>query len=182
MVTTLLLILHLFIALVLVGLVLLQRSEGGALGIGGGPGSFMSGRGAANVLTRATAGLAAAFFATSIALTVMARLDDGPDSVIGLDDETATEAGGLQLPALGIESPAPSAPDDEASPAPRGVVQDPAATTPTQNTQDDLSAPAPAPAQAETNPEETSPAEAEASDEVDTDDPPQDEDPDGGGR
>ncbi|HJU33116.1 MAG TPA: preprotein translocase subunit SecG, partial [Hyphomicrobiaceae bacterium] len=61
---TVLLIVHLMIAASLVGVVLLQRSEGGALGIGGG-GGLMTGRGAANFLTRVTAGLAAAFFATS---------------------------------------------------------------------------------------------------------------------
>ena len=68
---TVLLILHLMIAASLVGVVLLQKSEGGALGIGGG-GGFMTGRGAANFLTRVTAGLAAAFFATSMLLTLLA--------------------------------------------------------------------------------------------------------------
>jgi preprotein translocase subunit SecG len=70
--TTVLLILHLMIATALVGVVLLQRSEGGALGIGGGGGGFMSGRGAANFLTRVTASLAAAFFFTSLLLTLLA--------------------------------------------------------------------------------------------------------------
>ena len=66
--TTILLILHLMIAAALVGVVLLQRSEGGALGIGGG-GGFMTGRGAANFLTRVTASLAAAS-ASAAGLTV----------------------------------------------------------------------------------------------------------------
>ena len=73
---TVLLILHIMLALALIGVVLLQRSEGGALGIGGGGGGgggFMSGRGAANFLTRATAGLAAAFFATSLILALIAQ-------------------------------------------------------------------------------------------------------------
>lgn len=71
--TTVLLILHLMIAAALVGVVLLQRSEGGALGIGGGGGGgFMSGRGATNFLTRVTAGLALAFFTTSLLLTLLA--------------------------------------------------------------------------------------------------------------
>jgi preprotein translocase subunit SecG len=70
---TVLLIFHIMIALVLIGVVLLQRSEGGALGIGGGGGGgFMTGRGAANFLTRVTAGLAAAFFFTSLALSLLA--------------------------------------------------------------------------------------------------------------
>ena len=71
--TTVLLLLHLLIAVGLVGVVLLQRSEGGGLGIGGGGSSFMTGRGTANFLTRATAALAAAFFVTSIGLTLLAR-------------------------------------------------------------------------------------------------------------
>lgn len=72
--STVLLVIHLMVAASLVGVVLLQKSEGGALGIGGGGGGgFMSGRGSANLLTRVTAGLAAAFFATSISLTILAN-------------------------------------------------------------------------------------------------------------
>jgi preprotein translocase subunit SecG len=71
---TALLVLHLMIASALVGVVLLQRSEGGALGIGGGGGGgFLTGRGTANLLTRTTAALAAAFFMTSILLTLIAQ-------------------------------------------------------------------------------------------------------------
>jgi preprotein translocase subunit SecG len=72
---TVLLVIHLLIAAALVGVVLLQKSEGGALGIGGGGGAggFMTGRGTANMLTRLTAGLAAAFFLTSIGLTLLAQ-------------------------------------------------------------------------------------------------------------
>jgi len=67
------LVIHLLIALGLVAVVLLQRSEGGALGIGGGGGGgFMTGRGTANLLTRTTAILAAAFFATSLILAILA--------------------------------------------------------------------------------------------------------------
>lgn len=69
---TVLLVIHIMIALALIGVVLLQRSEGGALGIGGGGGGFMSGRGAANFLTRVTAGLAGAFFFTSLVLSLIA--------------------------------------------------------------------------------------------------------------
>jgi preprotein translocase subunit SecG len=74
---TVLLVVHLMVVLALVGVVLLQRSEGGALGIGGGGGGFMTSRGTANVLTRATAILAAVFFATSIMLTVIPRYFGG---------------------------------------------------------------------------------------------------------
>jgi preprotein translocase subunit SecG len=67
---TVILVVHLLIALALIGVVLMQRSEGGALGIGGGgSGSLFTARGAANTLTRLTAYLAIAFFITSIALT-----------------------------------------------------------------------------------------------------------------
>ncbi|MGL4397790.1 MAG: preprotein translocase subunit SecG [Hyphomicrobium sp.] len=71
---TVLLVVHLMIAAALVGVVLLQKSEGGALGMGGGgSGGFLTGRGTANLLTRSTAMLAAAFFTTSIALTLLAK-------------------------------------------------------------------------------------------------------------
>ncbi|MEE9196126.1 MAG: preprotein translocase subunit SecG, partial [Alphaproteobacteria bacterium] len=70
---------HLFLALTLVIAVLLQRSEGGALGIGGGGGGggggFMTGRAQSNLLTRATAVLAAAFMATSLTLAILASQD-----------------------------------------------------------------------------------------------------------
>jgi preprotein translocase subunit SecG len=71
--TTVLLIIHLFVTLALIGVVLIQRSEGGGLGIGTsqGMGSFMSGRGTANLLTRATAILATAFMALSLTLALM---------------------------------------------------------------------------------------------------------------
>jgi preprotein translocase subunit SecG len=71
--STVLLIIHLFITLAMIGVVLIQRSEGGGLGIGTsqGMGSFMSGRGTANLLTRTTAILAAIFMVLSLALAVL---------------------------------------------------------------------------------------------------------------
>ena len=73
--TTVLLILHLFVTLALIGVVLIQRSEGGGLGIGSsqGMGSFMSGRGTANLLTRTTAVLATVFMGLSLALALLNR-------------------------------------------------------------------------------------------------------------
>ena len=70
--TTVLLVLHLFVTLTLIGLVLLQRSEGGGLGIGSsqGMGSFMGGRGTANLLTRGTAILGTAFFVLALSLAL----------------------------------------------------------------------------------------------------------------
>ncbi|WP_119418780.1 preprotein translocase subunit SecG [Desertibaculum subflavum] len=76
------LVLHSLIAVALIGVVLLQKSEGGALGIGGGGGGFMSIRGTANLLTRTTAGLAAAFFATSITLAIYAGTHRAPSSIV----------------------------------------------------------------------------------------------------
>ncbi|MBB2201686.1 preprotein translocase subunit SecG [Gluconacetobacter tumulisoli] len=72
---TVLLFLHLFVTLALIGTVLIQRSEGGGLGIGSsqGMGTFMSGRGTANLLTRATSILAAIFMMLSLTLAVMNR-------------------------------------------------------------------------------------------------------------
>ena len=79
---TVLLMIHLVIAVFLIGLIMLQKSEGGALGIGGsGGGGLFSSRGVGNTLTRATAILAAAFFVTSIALTILAT-HKGSDGII----------------------------------------------------------------------------------------------------
>ena len=78
------LVVHLLIALALIGSVLLQRSEGGALGIGGGGGgggSLFSSRGAGSALTRTTALLAAAFIATSVTLTILAKKARAPSSI-----------------------------------------------------------------------------------------------------
>ena len=70
----LLLVIHIMVAISLVGVILLQKSEGGALGMGGGGMSgFMTGRSTANLLTRTTAILAAAFMATSALLVVHAQ-------------------------------------------------------------------------------------------------------------
>ena len=71
---------HLMVVAAQVVTVLLQRSEGGALGQGGG-GGFMTGRGQANALTRATGILAAIFFATSLGLTILANYGRAPKSV-----------------------------------------------------------------------------------------------------
>jgi preprotein translocase subunit SecG len=73
--STVLLIVHLFVTLALIGVVLIQRSEGGGLGIGTsqGMGSFMSGRGTANLLSRTTAILATLFMALALVLALLDR-------------------------------------------------------------------------------------------------------------
>ncbi|MFY9293631.1 MAG: preprotein translocase subunit SecG, partial [Methylorubrum rhodinum] len=82
---TFLIVIHLLIVLALIAVVLLQRSEGG-LGLGGGGSGgvsgFMTGRGQANALTRATAILAALFFTTSMALAIMAHRSAAPRSIL----------------------------------------------------------------------------------------------------
>ena len=105
---TVLLVVHVLIAIFLVGVVLLQRSEGGALGIGGGGGGgggLMSGRGAANLLTRTTAVLAAAFFMTSIGLALISGLHSAPTSLLDQPLETTTE--GDNAPTIPAEPAAP---------------------------------------------------------------------------
>src|SRR5688572_25382160 len=76
-------VIHLMIVLAMVGLILLQKSEGGGLGMGSsGGGGFLSTRGSTNVLTRTTAILAAVFFATSLILSMIAGMDRKPRSVL----------------------------------------------------------------------------------------------------
>ncbi|NBN64115.1 preprotein translocase subunit SecG [Microvirga tunisiensis] len=95
---TVVIVIHLMVVLALVLVVLLQRSEGGALGMGGNSG-FMTARGTANVLTRATALLAVAFFATSIGLSLIAEMDNSPASVLDTLPQTQTQGGEQGAPA-----------------------------------------------------------------------------------
>jgi preprotein translocase subunit SecG len=95
---TVLIVIHLMVVVALVGVVLLQRSEGGGLGIGGGSG-FMTARGAANALTRATGILAIAFFVTSLSLSLLARYGERPIDI--LDRVPATDGGAGVLDKLG---------------------------------------------------------------------------------
>jgi preprotein translocase subunit SecG len=87
---TVIIVVHLMIVVVLIGTVLLQKSEGGGLGMGGAAG-FMSSRGTANLLTRATAVLAVCFFATSLILSWLASFDRKPASIIG-DQSPASQS------------------------------------------------------------------------------------------
>ena len=85
--TTVILIIHIIISISIVGLVLMQRSEGGGLGIGGGN-NFMSARGTADFLTRSTTFLAIAFFCTSILLAMIAGYGKKTNSIV---DEVSQE-------------------------------------------------------------------------------------------
>jgi preprotein translocase subunit SecG len=94
---TVVIVIHLMIVVVLIGAVLLQKSEGGGLGMGGGAG-FMSSRGTANLLSRTTAILAVGFFATSLFLSWIAGYDRKPSSIIGTQAPASQSqpAGGAQ--------------------------------------------------------------------------------------
>ena len=78
-----LIVIHILIVVALIVVVLLQRSEGGALGAGGGTGSFMTGRGQANALSRATAILGALFFATALLMSILSSWSRAPHSILG---------------------------------------------------------------------------------------------------
>lgn len=114
---------HLILALLLVGIVLLQRSEGGGLGMGGGN-SVMTGRGAATALQKLTWVFAAAFIVTSLTLTYLAaqRADSGSVlDQIGVDapaaPETDAPAGSDLLPPAPADAPlTPPAADAPATP------------------------------------------------------------------
>src|SRR5271163_608021 len=87
-----LIVIHILIVVALIAVVLLQRSEGGALGTGGGTGSFMTGRGQANALSRATAILGALFFATSLIMSIIAGWSRAPRSIIDTTAPSSTSA------------------------------------------------------------------------------------------
>jgi len=109
----LLLAVHILIAVALVGVVLLQKSEGGALGMGGGGMSgFMTGRSTANLLTRVTAILAASFMTTSVLLVVLHNREHAPRSIL----EQGAPAGPV----------APTAPAAPVAPAPSPAQTPPA--------------------------------------------------------
>jgi preprotein translocase subunit SecG len=113
---TFIIIIHLMIVSAMVGVVLLQRSEGGGLGIGS-TGGFLTSRGTANVLTRTTAILAGLFFATSLLLSIIAGLDRKPHSILqgnappptapGAPAPAAPPAGGVLDLLRGNQPPAP---------------------------------------------------------------------------
>lgn len=138
MLQTILLVTMILISIALTAVVLIQKSEGGALGMGGGPSGFMTARGAGNLLTKTTWFLAALFFLCAIGLTIAGNVERGSRSLIDAD-----AVGSI---AVGEESPAVAA--DPAAP----VTTQPA--TPAAPSLDDLeaslpaaSSPAPAPAQ-----------------------------------
>ena len=109
MLQTILLVVMFLISVALTGVVLLQRSEGGALGMGGGPSGFMTARGAGNLLSLITWWLAGAFFVCAISLTIVGNIDRGNQSIID-----AKAVGSI---AVGNEAPATQTAPATAAPA-----------------------------------------------------------------
>jgi preprotein translocase subunit SecG len=139
---TVIIVIHLMVVIALVGVILVQKSEGGGLGIGGGSG-FMTARGAANVLTRTTAILALIFFATSLGLSLLARygshpldiLDRAPQQTEGQKGNAPASDGKGILDQLGGKpgqtAPATQAPASPSSAnQPQGIPNTPAAPAP----------------------------------------------------
>jgi len=85
-----LLVAYLLIVLAMIAVILVQRSQGGGLGIGGGTNSFMTARGSANVLTRTTAILAALYFILAIGLTVIKSVEPGSGTILESAAQTET--------------------------------------------------------------------------------------------
>ena len=144
---------HLILALLLIGVVLLQRSEGGGLGMGGGSG-VMTGRQAANALTRGTWIIASAFLVTSIALTVIAARNSVGASVVDRISPARDSAPATGLPTLPTYTPPPGVGQPVLPPG--AVPAAPAAEAPATPAE----APAPAPAPAAPAPAVPSPAAA----------------------
>jgi preprotein translocase subunit SecG len=113
---TVLLVIHVLVTLALIGVVLIQRSEGGGLGIGGGQGmgSFMTGRGTANLLTRTTAILATIFLALSLVLALMTRsTTNSASSIFNAPPPASAPVSTTPAPA----APAPAKPVRPSAPA-----------------------------------------------------------------
>ncbi|MBX3479158.1 MAG: preprotein translocase subunit SecG [Caulobacter sp.] len=137
--TIILLCINILVCLLLIGVVLIQKSEGGALGMGGGPSNFMSARGTGDLLTRITWILFAIFLAISIALTLMSAAAN-----------KKTIGGGLSIDpsaAISTNRPATEPAGPATTPPGLGVPQDTApATGPSlipQAAPNPLTAPAP---------------------------------------
>jgi len=142
-----LLAINIVVCLGLIGVVLLQRSEGGALGMGGGNSGFMTARGAGDLLTRTTWILFSIFLLISLTLTILTgRANTGgsvADQVKGLDAKTLNAAPAPIAPPPGSLNSLPASPDSQPgaiqAPTPQINTPAPAATQPS------LLAPTPAP-------------------------------------
>ena len=123
-----LLVAYLLIVLALIAVILLQRSEGGGLGMGGNAGGLMTVRGSANLLTRTTAILAALFFATAIGLTILSELNRGTSSIL---DQAAGPTGAQPSTVLDALSQLQGDASASAPAAASSAVADPGLALPT---------------------------------------------------
>jgi preprotein translocase subunit SecG len=139
---TFVLVLQALVAAVMIGVILMQKSEGGGLGVGGSPGGMLSARGAADFMTRATTILACLFVGLSIVLAAMASVGRG-GSTIDTSLSKSAQPGGA-APTSSLTAPAQPAPDAPANAAPAPVSNDPLAAAAAAATQD--AAPVEAPA------------------------------------
>lgn len=137
----------LIFAVLLIGVVLIQRSEGGGLGMGGG-GNVMTGRQAANALTKATWILGIGFMVAALAMTIIAAKNAAGVSVVDRIADAPTPAPAPAAPAAGGNLLPPAATDAPLTPPPVVDPAAPAAPAPVQS----------APAAAAPAPAETSPA------------------------
>jgi preprotein translocase subunit SecG len=136
-----LLTINIIVCIALIGVVLMQRSEGGALGMGGGGGGFMTARGAGDLLTRTTWILFSVFLIISLALTILTGRMGSSNSVVdrlkldGLDSKTLNAApppaGPIApAPTTTVPAPATAAPAAIEAPTPTISAPAPAVSTP----------------------------------------------------
>lgn len=172
---TVLLVIYLMVVVALIGVVLIQRSEGGGLGIGGGSG-FMSARGTANALTRTTAILAALFFILALGMNVLSRFEARPTDILNRIPSTAGQGNGI-LDSLGGKNGAapangqPKPADNSGVPNSGAVAPQSQATPPATTNQPAAAAPAqqaPAATGQQTAPAATTPAPAQSGGDVPT--------------
>lgn len=137
-----LIVAYLLIVLALIAVILLQRSEGGGLGMGGNAGGLMTVRGSANLLTRTTAILAALFFATAIGLTILTEIDRPAQSILERAADSVGEGTKAPTSVLDALNALQSETAPPATQTPAAPATDPALAVPTTE----------APAAAETAP------------------------------
>jgi preprotein translocase subunit SecG len=134
-----LLTINIIVCIALIGVVLMQRSEGGALGMGGGGGGFMTARGAGDLLTRTTWILFSVFLIISLALTILTGRMGSSNSVVdrlkldGLDSKTLNAAplpAGPTAPAPTLPAPAAAGPATIEAPTPQISAPAPTVSTP----------------------------------------------------
>ena len=140
---TFLLVVQALIAATMIGVILMQKSEGGGLGVGGSPAGLLSARGAADFLTRATTILASLFVGLSILLAALASVGGGGGATIDTSLSKTAQPGGVPANAS-LTGPAQSTQGAPAQTAPAS--DDPLAAAAAASSQSAAPAPAEAPA------------------------------------